>query len=276
MARSARAPRVPGVHLRTIDLDDRAAERGGHPFDLPLVRQWSAIELTTPVTFLVGENATGKSTFLEALAVAAGSIVVGQSDAARDPTLATARALASHMRLAWRVRTRKGFFLRAEDFFAYVKGLHALRSELQSMADDFGRGLDGYGRQLAVGAALGQAAELERRYDGDLDARSHGESFLALFQARFRPGGLHLLDEPEAALSPTSQLALLAMLQDCVEADGQFVIATHSPIVMASPGGRILSFDRHPVAEVPYAEVAHVQLWRDFMRYPELFLGRLL
>lgn len=263
------------IHLRSVDLRDGARSKAGHPFELPLVRRWEPVDLGTPVTFLVGENATGKSTFLEALAVAVGSIAVGQEDLARDPTLEAPRLLAHEMRLAWRVRTRKGFFLRAEDFFSYVKGLHMLRAELSSIVEDLDRHLEGYGRQLARGAVLGQSAEVERTYGGDLDERSHGESYLALFQARFRPGGLYLLDEPEAALSPTSQLAFLSLLRRYVEEDAQFVIATHSPLLMALPGARILSFDEHPLREVAYDEVPHVQLWRDFLRYPDLFLSAL-
>ena len=101
-------------------------------------------------------------------------------------------------------------------------------------------------RMLARGPAAGSVAAIERKYGADLDANSHGESFLKLFRERFVPGGLYLLDEPEAALSPQSQLGFLAMMRDMVDQDSQFLIATHSPILMAVPGARIFDFDSRP------------------------------
>jgi len=117
--------------------------------------------------------------------------------------------------------------------------------------------------------------DMEQRYGMDLDANSHGQSFLKLFQSRFVPDGLYLLDEPEAPLSPQSQLALLAMLLDMVAQDAQFVIATHSPMLLAFPGARIYSFDSVPVSEVAYAELDHVVLTRAFLNDPEQYLRHL-
>ncbi len=144
------------------------------------------------------------------------------------------------------------------------------------MADEFERdGLKGYGLTLARGVVGGQRRALASRYGEDADARSHGESFLNLFQSRFVPGGLYLLDEPEAPLSPQRQLALLAMLKEMAGQDSQFVVATHSPILMALPGADILSFDTTPVTRVRYEEVEHVSFTRDFLNNPEAFLRHL-
>src|SRR5437867_12644161 len=115
-------------------------------------------------------------------------------------------------------------------------------------------------------------ADMERRYGIDLDANSHGQSFLRLFKSRFVPGGLYLLDEPEAPLSPQSQLALMAMMTDMVAEDGQFIIATHSPILLAFPGARIYSFDAPPVRQVEYELLEHEALTREFLNSPERFL----
>src|SRR5690606_25531129 len=117
-----------------------------------------------------------------------------------------------------------------------------------------------YARGLAAGPAAGSLRALERSYGADLDAMSHGQSFLRLFQARFVPGGLHLLDEPEAALSPHSQLALLAMLGDLTAQGAQFVIATHSPILLAHPGAHIYSFDSAPPVVARYDDLPHVRV----------------
>ena len=116
---------------------------------------------------------------------------------------------------------------------------------------------------------------MQERYGDGLDARSHGESFLALFQSRFVPGGLYLLDEPEAPLSPLRQMALLSAIKEMVEQESQFIIATHSPLLMAYPGAEILSFDQQPIAPVSYQSLEHVNLMRDFLNDPDAFLRHL-
>src|ERR1051326_9099981 len=117
-----------------------------------------------------------------------------------------------------------------------------MTEELEEMAQSYEQEFTGYALGLAKGAVLGQKAELEKKYGENLDANSHGESFLKLFQARFVPGGLYLLDEPEAPLSPQRQLALLSMLKEMADQDAQFIIATHSPLWMAFPVAALLSF----------------------------------
>jgi predicted ATPase len=263
------------IHLRSVTLKPSAKKLAGFPFSLPAVRKFKEVEFRAPVTFFVGENGSGKSTMLEALAAGANSLVVGGEDVRTDKTLAHARSLAAQLKLAWSKRTRKGFFLRAEDFFNFARRVNQTGAELEEMAREFEKELTGYGLRLAQGAVRGQRRALTERYGEDADARSHGESFLHLFRSRFAPGGLYLLDEPEAPLSPQRQLALLSMLKEMVAQDAQFVIATHSPILMALPGAAILSFDRAPVREVSYEEVEHVTLTRDFLNHPESFLRRL-
>jgi predicted ATPase len=125
-------------------------------------------------------------------------------------------------------------------------------------------------------AHIGQLHALRTRYNGDLDERSHGESFFTFFKARFNPNGLYLLDEPEAPLSPLRQLAFLSLLKEMVEGhNAQFIIATHSPILMAYPGAIILSFDQSPVVPVAYDDLEHVSLTRDFLNNRETFLRQL-
>jgi predicted ATPase len=264
------------IHLRSISLSPAAKKLEAFPFGLPVVRKFRELKLRRAVTFLVGENGSGKSTLIEALAAAVGSVVVGGEDVRSDKTLAHARALGSKLKLVWQNRTHRGFFLRAEDFFNFAKRVNQTSAELEEMAEEFEReGLKGYGLRLAQGVVRGQRRALTNRYGEDADARSHGEGFLNLFQSRFVPGGLYLLDEPEAPLSPQRQLALLSMLKEMTGQDSQFVIATHSPILMALPGADILSFDHAPIRRVPYDEVEHVSLTRDFLNNPEAFLRRL-
>jgi predicted ATPase len=263
-------------HLRSARL--RQAEGTGFPFDVPAIRSIAELTFDTPVTFFVGENGSGKSTLLEGLALAAGLPTVGSTSAADDATLAAQRRLAKALKLVWDTRTRRGFFLRAEDFFGFTKQLAQMRQELLGRLSEVDMEYEGrsdYAKALAKGPAAASLADMERRYGVDLDANSHGQSFLKLFQSRFVPGGLYLLDEPEAPLSPQSQLALLSMLGDMVREDAQFIVATHSPIVLAFPGARIYSFDEGQVRELDYESLEHVRLTREFLNEPQRFLRHL-
>jgi predicted ATPase len=265
-------------HLLSLRLTPPAAAPDAFPFSVPAIRSIERLDFHTPVTFLVGENGSGKSTLLEAVAAAAGLPTVGSESIEDDATLAAQRALGRAARLSWRTRTRRGFFLRAEDFFGFAKRVAQLRAEmlqrLEEVERDFADAGD-HARGLAAGPARASIADMERRYGVDLDANSHGQSFLRVFRSRFVPGGLYLLDEPEAPLSPQSQLALSAMMLDMVAQDAQFIVATHSPILLAFPGARILSFDETPVGEVEYDTLPHVRLTRDFLNAPERFIRQL-
>ncbi len=255
-----------------------ATMRGSFPFNVPALRGVREIAFPGPVTFLAGENGSGKSTLLEALAIAANLPAVGRSDAASDGSLAAQRRLADRMTLTWRRRSHRGFFLRAEDFFGFVQRLGRLASEMEARIEEVDReyvGRSDLARQLAKGPARGSLAAMRSRYGDDLDAQSHGESFLRLFQARFVPNGLHLLDEPEAALSPQSQLGLIAMMSEMVAQGAQFVIATHSPLLMAIPGATIYGFDAAPLRVVPYESLDGMRLMRDFLAAPGRYMGRI-
>lgn len=250
----------------------------GFPFSVPAIRTLETLDTDAPVSLLVGENGSGKSTFLESLAVASNLPVVGSGDLARDPTLRAQRRLADILRLVWAGRTHRGFFLRAEDFFGFQKGLVAQRAEHEAelrRLDEELKGASQLARNLAMGVHQGSIGAMASRYGEDPDARSHGEAFLDLFRARLVPQGLYLLDEPEAALSPQSQLAFLSMIRDAVEEDSQFVIATHSPILMAIPGARIHSFDGGRIHEERFEELESVTLVRDFLQAPNRYLRHL-
>lgn len=271
----ARVPHLLSVERRA-DGDPRR-----FPFSVPAVRALGRLELRAPVTFFVGENGSGKSTLLEAIAAAAGLPTVGSEDLARDASLGAQRELAASLRLAWRTGRKRGFFLRAEDFFGFTRRVARERAELlveidRTTAEYREAGRSEHALGLALGPLHASLAALAASYGEDLDAMSHGQSFLKLFESRFVPGGVHLLDEPEAPLSPHSQLALLAMMAGMVARDAQFVIATHSPIVLAFPGARIVSFDESPPAEVAYDALPHVAVTRDFLAAPERFLRHLL
>ncbi|MCU0489085.1 MAG: AAA family ATPase [Anaerolineales bacterium] len=266
------------LHLTTLAFKDLPGPQAGFPFNVPVIQALDRLEFTSPVTFLVGENGSGKSTLLEAIACAANSIVVGSEDLSRDQTLTAVRRLAFHLRLAWTKRTRKGFFLRAEDFFGYTRRMaelqHELETDLKTVDKEY-QGRSKLASDLARSPYLSQLDGLQRRYGSGLDHASHGESFLKLFQARFVPGGLYLLDEPEVPLSPLRQLSLISLLKEMVDQQAQFIIATHSPILMAYPGASIWSFDSLPVRQVDWQELEHVTLTRSFLNDPQAYLRHL-
>lgn len=264
------------IHLQSITLRPFLESDGNDfPFTVPVIRSLNEIRFTSPVAFFVGENGSGKSTVMEALACAAESITVGSESVKTDKTLAPVRKLAKYFKLAWTKRTRKGFFMRAEDFFGYARSMRETREELQEEYDNVERDYKGrseYAKDLARLPYAGQLAAMKNRYGKDLDNFSHGEAFLTLFQARFVPGGLYLLDEPEAALSPSRQLSFLAALKQMIEQEAQFIIATHSPIILAFPEAQIFQFHEGAIREVKYNELEHVNLTRDFLANPDAFL----
>jgi predicted ATPase len=247
----------------------------GFPHTVPAIAGLETLDLAEAVTLFVGENGSGKSTLLEGLALAAELPAVGATRLTDDPTLEAQRGLARCLRLTWRARTRRGFFLRAEDFFGFQRALARSRADHLEEIARVDREMATHselGRALAKGPHASSIADMARRYGADPDARSHGEAFLRLFGARLAPRGLYLLDEPEAALSPQSQLGLLAMMKEAVDGGSQFVVATHSPILMSIPGATILSFDDPPVRAVAFEELDSVRLVRDFLQAPARFL----
>ena len=232
-------------------LRDKVENWDAYPFSIPAVRNLDALALHPRVTFLVGENGSGKSTLIEGIAVAAGFNAEGGSQNFNFTTRASESPLHSALRLVRGIRRpRSGFFLRAESFFNVA-------SEVERL-DQIDPGL------LAS-------------YGGkSLHEQSHGESFLALVNERFGEDGLYLMDEPEAALSPQRQLALLVAFDRLVQQDrSQLIVATHSPILLAYPAARIYSLDEQGVAEVEYEKTEHYSLTRDFLLNRDRYLRRL-
>ena len=276
-AGSRKAAGRTGLFLTGIRRAGAVREPAAFPFTLPIFRDLERLDFPAPVTFLVGENGCGKSTLLEELAAGVGAVAAGGRDLERDPTLAAARTFARAFRFQRARHPRTTLFLRAEDVFGFtlrvrrdIEDLSAVEAELRGTLRE-----GSWGQRLATGTAAKERAALTRRYGADPDARSHGETFLHLLQQRLQPRGLYFLDEPETPLSPTRVLALLAILRDRAAQDCQFVIATHSPILMALPGAEILLLEGETIAPIDYREVEHVRITRAFLDDPESFLRRL-
>jgi predicted ATPase len=225
-----------------------------YPFALPAIRALDELRLHPSVTFFVGENGSGKSTLLEGIAVACGFNPEGGSKNFTFTTQASHSSLHKYLRISrGHRRPRTGWFLRAESFY--------------NVASDIDR----------LDAEPGRGPKLINAYGGvSLHKQSHGESFIALLNHRFSPSGLYLLDEPEAALSPARQLAALVRIHDLVKGGAQFVIATHSPILMSYPDAQILRFDDDGITAVDYTDTEHFLITRDFLADHRRSLRRLL
>ena len=245
--------------LTRIGWKGHAAPRAGfYPFTVPAIGSITSLKITSRVCFFVGENGSGKSTLLEAIAASYGFAREGgsrnfafQEERERNDV----NPLADALQLGFDIRGGNGFFLRAESFF-----------NLATLMEELG----------AVRAGKRpEAMALGNRGFHDM---SHGESFFALMETRMRENGLFLLDEPEAALSPQRQLAMLVLMHDVLASHGsaQFVISTHSPILLGYPGAQIVSFDDGVIREIAYEDVPAVQVTRRFMTHRESFLRDLL
>ena len=245
--------------------------RESFPFSIPAFRSLDAIQFEQPITVFVGENGSGKSTLLKALALKINLPAIGSLELDQDDTLHNFRAFSEGIHSKWIKKAYRGFFFRAEDYFGFVKRLRTIDDELRGDIVDFEKNLSGYGLKVAVGSIHGQKEALQRKY-GDLTQVSHGEGFLKVLQSRIQPEGIYLIDEPEAALSPQRQLALFSLIKNLAENEGcQFIIATHSPILMCLPKAQIFQFEDQ-MRKVGVEETEHFTIMKTFLNNPEAFL----
>ena len=232
--------------LRGLRIDWEEISGGSYLRGIPAISGLSELSFQNNVTFFVGENGSGKSTLLEAIAVCYGFNPEGGTKNYRFSTYDSHSELCDAMTLVKGVgKPGWGYFLRAESFY------NVATAE------------DQYSRQIGGRPQF-------------FHEKSHGESFLALAQSQFRGRGLYLLDEPEAALSPQRQLTLLVEIAQSVKAGGQFIIVTHSPILLGLPGAQILSFDNGPLHPIAYEETDSYQITKLFLENREQMLARLL
>ena len=235
------------LYIRWMELLE-PVPRDNYLARLPVVKYLAErkIEFHKQVTFFVGENGSGKSTLIEALAVSQGFNQEGGSRNFNFHTADTHSELHSHLRVArGAIRHKRGYFLRAESFY-----------NVATKEEEYSR----------------EGGVMPEYYHH----KSHGESFLALAQKSFKANGLYLLDEPEAALSPQRQLTLLVEIDRCAKAGSQFIVVTHSPILLGMPGAEILSFDDGPIHPCAYEETDSYQVTSMFINHREQMLRRLL
>lgn len=260
------------VRLRNLPEDKKEQ----FPWTLPLVQNFEEIRFEAPITFLVGENGSGKSTILEGIAAASGVPLAGSMRLEDDASLAAANDLADYLSLRYGKKTYHGFFVRAEDFIGFARHIKQEIKELDDEIAEVKAAWTGGDIKLAIGAIEGEKQSLIKRYSHNLEAMSHGEGFLKFFNARITGTGLYLIDEPEAALSPQRQLSLISLILEKVKKTGsQFVIATHSPIMMACPDSEVLAFDEGKISKIDYTETDHYKITKGILENPELYMKEL-
>ena len=223
-------------YLRSVELKrDSISNFESYPYSIPAIRELDSLEFHPDVTFIIGENGSGKSTLIEAIALSMGFGPEGGTKNVRISSADDNSGLNEHLKLIWGFSKPKDhYFLRAESFY-----------NVATYMDEVGY-LEGYGGK-------------------SLHARSHGEAFIATLNEKLRGHGLYIFDEPEAALSPARQMAALASIHVLVQEQSQFIIATHSPILMAYPGAKIVLLDNTGLSEIAYEETEHFTITRDFL-----------
>lgn len=233
------------LYISGLEFFRERLDPSSYLFDIPVIDNLKLLEFSNSVTFFVGENGTGKSTLLEAIAVNLGFNPEGGT---KNYSFST---YDSHSELCYAIRlikgcksARSGYFLRAESFY-----------NVATAEDEYSRGIGG--RPMHY------------------HERSHGESFLALVRETFHGNGIYLLDEPEAALSPQRQLSLMIEIRRCVESGAQFIIATHSPILLGYPGAEIMSFDGESIKPCKYEETGSYKITKMFVNNRDQLLEQL-
>jgi predicted ATPase len=236
--------------IKKISLDrDKIESFDEYPFNIEVVKNFQELNFDSQVTFFVGENGIGKSTFIEAIAVALGMPAEGGTENFNYETKNTTSKLSDYLRVAKFNKPKMKFFLRAESFYNFS-------TEMERVAEENG------------------FPELYSYYGGNLHECSHGEAFLKLVQNRFKGNGLYILDEPEAALSPQRQLTLLCLIDKLVKEGSQFIIATHSPILISYREGKILDLNNN-FEEVKYKDTDIYSLYKMYLDNPEDMQHRL-
>ncbi|OPX61935.1 MULTISPECIES: AAA family ATPase [unclassified Methanoregula] len=237
------------MHIRSLTfLHDRFPEGDCYPFNLAVFTSTEKIAFNTPVTFFIGENGTGKSTLLRAIARNAGIHVWEEHEGRRDSRNLHEDLLHQVLRIEWSEGKVTGSFFASEHFRHFAEALDQWSRADAGCLDYFG--------------------------STSLIVKSHGQSHMAFFENRFARKGLYLLDEPENALSPKRQLELLHLLRGFSKrGDAQFIIATHSPLLLALPEAEIFSFGKAPIQKVTYEDTDYYQVYRDFLIGREKYLG---
>ncbi|MCR9226585.1 MAG: AAA family ATPase [Flavobacteriaceae bacterium] len=245
------------------------------PFDVPTVRYARGLDFSNPITFIIGDNGTGKSTLLETLAM---RLQIPNMDGSSygKRGFEAARALVEFLSIEWAIDRPKGFFLRAEDLGNLLNSIQNEDNRLSTFFDDIkGKVPDDIIKSMRDNSNY-QIHAMRESYGQDLQGFSHGEAYFKIMNDKINKRGIYLLDEPEAALSPSKQLSLLYFIKEHLKNNmSQFIIATHSPMLMAYPGAAIYQISDDTMKKVDFEETEHYSITRSFLNNPDAYLRHL-
>lgn len=240
-----------------------------YPFNLEWLRNLKSLEFKSPVTFVVGNNGVGKSTLLEALAINSNSISLSNIGYGEDNEYRSVRTLADSMKCEWSVKSNKGFFFRADDFITFIR---ETKERMSINERELSRIMKENPNSLERLPYLNSLVAMQNLYKGDIHKLSHGQAFFLFFESRLREKSVYILDEPESPLSPQNQLAFMRLMKEAVDQGSQFIIASHSPILLAYPGADIISISESKTERIEYDDIENVKFMKSFMKDPNRFI----
>lgn len=245
------------------------------PFNIPAVRFAKNIALNAPAIIFVGDNGSGKSTLLESMGLACNLPLIG-GHIGSHPSFGAARTLKPYLQLEWKREIKKGFFFRAEDFSDFINSIEKEKQKIQADLSELKGVVDDRIIEQMSETANYTLRQIRKDYGDDMQAYSHGEAYLKIIQTRIGAKGLYLLDEPEAALSPLKQLSLMSFILESIKGgQAQFIMATHSPILMGLPGALLYQITDEGMEPVAYRETDHYVVTKNFLEGPDRYLRHL-
>ncbi len=252
-------------------------KQNSFPFNIPAVKFAKNIKLSKSVSIFVGDNGSGKSTLLEAIAYKLNLALIGGYIKANNRAgFDAAEVLQPYLEINWKRETQKGFFFRAEDFSDFINAVETERNKIYNDLSELRGEVDDRIIDEITNNANFYRKDMRRQYGTDMQAFSHGEAYLKILQTRIGDKGIFLLDEPEAALSPLKQLSLMSMIMEITKhKNAQFIISTHSPILMGLPGATLYEIQEESMQQVAYNETNHYRITKTFLENPDYYLRHL-
>jgi predicted ATPase len=264
------------IHLKTIVI--RENQEIAFPLSLPVFQKGQVFLFERPISIFIGENGCGKSTLLDLIAAKTGLYRIAMEDDIRSENNSTFKNAAKKVDAEFRLTKPQGFYFSAEDFTTYIMSLTRekayARKELERVQSEY-KNRSEYSKQMASTPFARTIHEIDHLYQKDLLTSSHGEAYLDFFASRMRKGQLYLLDEPETPLSIQNQLTLVALIDEAVKNDCQFIIATHSPILMGIPDAQIMEFRDGVIEEVKFEQIESVNLLKQYLSNRDEFFHHL-
>jgi predicted ATPase len=245
------------------------------PFNIAAIQFAKQINLDTAVTIFTGDNGSGKSTLLESIALKLGLPLIG-GHIGNNPGFEAARVLQPHLEIEWKRETSKGFFFRAEDFSDFINSVENERQKIAWDLSDLKGQVDDSIIHTMSESMNYNLRQMRKNYGENMQAFSHGEACLKILQTRINDKGIYMLDEPEAALSPLKQLSLIFFILEVLKkGTAQFIISTHSPVLMGIPGAAIYEIQEESMQLVSYEETDHYRITKTFLNNPDYYLKHL-